>query len=698
MYGFSPAATARILLPVIRRTTLRRTGTNLSIAARSIANSSFHRDEGVSRSSVTPPLPSRAHNAPYPTRTHNCGALRLEDAGSKVVLAGWLCPGRKAGKKLAFFPLKDANGITQLVVQARDNDSTLADIWEVPSESTVLIEGVVNARPQSQRRPVPAGDIEVQVTSFTLLNRADTELPIIPTDVFNVPNEELRLRYRYLDLRRAALSDNIRKRSQVSHIARTGLHEHGFDEVETPMLLKSSPEGAREFLVPTRSPQQPKQLLIASGAVDRYYQLARCFRDEDGRKDRQPEFTQIDLEMAWVSWGPPTPVSDSIPVDGFSREWRIGGTEVKDVIEALIRKIWHQVEGVTLPTLFPVMTYAEAMARYGSDKPDTRFGLEIQDVTKIFPEAVQAELLRRGELLEALVVKREEGSPFRVAADEIRQDMVEEGIEQMDLTRGGVADWMANSALLRELGVIHDNVTSNALLSAFGEGHRLWLTSRKRTAEGGSTPLGRHRLNVSAVAQQLGHLKFSPEPRFLWVTEFPLFTRADSDKDFLAHGRWSSSHHPFTAPMWEDIEKMYDGRINEVRGQHYDLVLNGVEIGGGSVRVHDASMQEYIFSKVLQPLQRLRLLITMLALLPQLTDDEKACFNHLLHALRCGAPPHGGIAIGFDRLMAILCKTESIRDVIAFPKTSAGTDLLFNSPAPASADVLQQYNIRPVGN
>ncbi|KAH8106244.1 tRNA synthetases class II-domain-containing protein [Cristinia sonorae] len=620
--------------------------------------------------------PSRAHSAPYQKRTHNCGALNLSHAGSRVVLAGWLSPGRKAGKQFAFFPLRDANGTAQLVVHDTKDDSTFNTMCDIPPESTVLVEGIVNARPQNQRRPIPSGDIEIQVNSVTLLNRADSDLPFMPLDNHNLANEELRLRYRYLDLRRPALSDNIRKRSQVAHIVRTVLHEYDFCEVETPILLKSSPEGAREFLVPSRisnstqgssessastptprfyalpqSPQQPKQLLVASGAVERYYQLARCFRDEDGRKDRQPEFTQVDLEMAWL----------------WSHEWRIGGSEVKEVIETTIRKIWSEVEGVELPTAFQVMTYAEAMARFGSDKPDMRFSLELQDISTVLPAHVQAALSQRGELIEALVVTSD--SPFFRAAAGIRQDTIEPGVEQIDLSEAGISSWLQSSDILRSLSVdeLHAPTISDALISAFQESAKMWITKRPRKSEGGSSSLGRLRLSISATAQQLEDVVLPSAPQFLWVTEFPLFTRADSDKDFLAQGRWSSSHHPFTAPMWQDIQKIYDGRISEVRGQHYDLVLNGVEIGGGSVRVHDASMQEYIFSDVLQ-----------------LTKEETACFNHLLHALRC-----------FDRLMAILCKTESIRDVIAFPKTSAGTDLLFNSPAPAPTDVLDQYHIQP---
>ncbi|KAJ3485049.1 hypothetical protein NLI96_g5243 [Meripilus lineatus] len=548
---------------------------------------------------------------------------------------------RKAAKKFSFFPLKDSYGTTQLVVFSKDLPEILDLMRSVTPESTVLVQGVVNARPESQRRPVPSGDVEVVVTSFTLLNPADANLPFMPSDVHNLANEDLRLRHRYLDLRRLVLVENLRKRSQVAHIIRTVLHDEGFTEVETPILLKSTPEGAREFLVPTRltassqddkppsplfyalpqSPQQPKQLLIASGAVDRYYQIAKCFRDEDGRKDRQPEFTQVDLEMAWVSWGDHNPRND-ITATADSHEWRIGGREVKDVVEKLIRGIWGKVEGIQLPEVFRIITYQEAMQRYGSDKPDVRFGLEIQDITYLDLPELSDLKPSSDEVLEALIIRSSatEDEPFLRATKELRAEDIEAGIKRLDTVP---EEWV--DAGLR-----------------FTAGGTIFLAKRKRIAEltnitslcasllqGGSTPLGRLRLALSNSAQSSGDLTLPLDPHFLWVTEFPLFTRADEDKEFLAHGRWSSSHHPFTAPMWQDVQKMHEGRIGEVRGQHYDLVLNGVEIGGGSVRVHDAAMQEYIFSNVLQ-----------------LNETEKSSFNHLLHALKCGAPPHGGIALG----------------------------------------------------
>ncbi|KAI6164917.1 tRNA synthetases class II-domain-containing protein [Pisolithus thermaeus] len=594
-------------------------------------------------------------HAPFPSRTHTCGELTSDHAGVRVVLAGWLLPERKVSKAMSFFPIKDSHGTTQLVLRLSD----------IPVESTVLIEGEDGT-----------GDVEVEVSNFVLLNPANRNLPFVPSDEHCLVNEELRAEFRHLDLRRVALTNNIKKRSTVSRVIRDTLHHEGFLEVETPLLLKSSPEGAREFLVPSRvgrsaneadmrplfyslpqSPQQPKQLLICSGAIDKYFQIAKCFRDEDGRKDRQPEFTQIDLEMAYVSWGPPRHISESQAV-----KWQIGGHEVRAVVESLIRNIWQQVENVALPSSFDVMTYAEAMSSYGSDKPDTRFPLKIVNVSSLLPDQHRVRL---------------EGSRVTL-----------EALDRITITTDNEFNWLDNCRVTRfDIPLAAETYAAINRTLGVNPGDCIWVSQRRSVIEVdsavASTALGRIRIRLAEIAEKLGDYTPPTTPHFLWVTEFPLFTKADPDKNFLAHGRWSSTHHPFTAPMWQDIEAMYAGRdkpgmhLSYVRGQHYDLVLNGVEIGGGSVRVHDAGHARYILTQVLQ-----------------LTDSEKSTFEHLLHALRCGAPPHGGIALGFDRLMSILCKTASIRDVIAFPKTGAGTDPLFKSPATVAANVLHQYGIQ----
>jgi len=410
---------------------------------------------------------------------------------------------------------------------------------------------------------------------------------------------------------------------------------------------------------------------MCSGGVDRYYQFARCFRDEDGRKDRQPEFTQIDLEMAFVSWGNPNRDPDSFD------PWRIGGHEVRDVVEHLIKSVWFQMENASLPDRFPVMTYHEAMLRFGSDKPDTRFNLEIMDVSSFLPQTIVTAMGYSRETISCLAVRQSDDASFYPIAHDCP---TEDGLDRITITTENTSTWLVDSPIVQGFFPHKHKWAGNYLNKKLQlqPGDVVWIGKQPAEPEGGSTALGRQRLRLSELAQSRGNYTPTRSPHFLWITEFPLFTRADAEKDAFAKGRWSSTHHPFTAPAWQDVKALYDGRVSEVRGQHYDLVLNGVEIGGGSVRVHDAAMQEFIFSEVLR-----------------LNEHEKSSFNHLLHALRCGAPPHGGIALGFDRMVAILCNASSIRDVIAFPKTSAGTDALLKSPTPIPKDILNQYGIQP---
>ena len=674
----------------------------------------------------------------FPARTHTCGELRPSHEGQDVILTGWLQSSRQVSKQLGFLTVFDHTGSVQLKVQpTAASPSLLESFASIPLQSAVLIRGKIALRPSQDSKATQTGSIEVLPESFTLLNPATRDLPFQPSDSIHADgvSTELRARYRYLDLRRPSLADNIRLRSSITHAIRNHLYDQGFLEIETPVLLRSTPEGAREFLVPTRtssaasasadptfyalpqSPQQPKQLLIASGVTDKYFQIAKCFRDEDGRKDRQPEFTQIDLEMGFVSGGPEPSVTSDQPSSSSHRQstssdqvldsrdargqWRIGGHQVRDVIEGLVSRIWQVAGRGDLPRPFPFMSYWTAMTRYGSDKPDLRFDLAIHDISAGFVSSSEAdssesgltevslEILpyqhhRAGSLskkeLDALVLPHKgKVERFRIASKDNVHELAALLLKKSGLTRTFLSQ--LDHVPASEVNVEHlAEALRSAVHSASWDGDAdqlvdVFVSLRSNPPEGGSTLLGdvRKALGAALVDKKLLQLRGDA---FAWITEFPLFTLADDDKNQLsslssgsAVTRWQSSHHPFTAPVADDIHLLSNpsdrASIASVRGQHYDLVLNGQEIGGGSVRIHSRQLQETVFRDVLR-----------------LDASERARFAHLVHALDCGAPPHGGIALGFDRLMAILCNAESIRDVIAFPKQGSGVDPLFGSPAP----------------
>ncbi|KAG8756985.1 hypothetical protein FRC14_002495 [Serendipita sp. 396] len=643
-----------------------------------------------------------AHLGPYKPRTHTCGELDETCVGQHVDLCGWVVQNRKISKKLAFFVLQDIHGQVQLLATSKSSQGSensgngaLSVLGSLPLQSTVQVSGVVKRRLPSAVTPGKSGAIEVEIVNARMLNPASEQLPFLPNDENNLPNEEFRLKHRHLDLRRRKLSSNLHKRSEISHKIRNYLHSKNFVEVETPMLLKSTPEGAREYLVPTRlskigaqnamvtdpeskqtsaslesqvepmfyalsqSPQQPKQILISSGAVERYFQFARCFRDEDGRADRQPEFTQIDLEMAWVSWGGEGASGLNTPQRPFS-DWRIGGREVRDTVEGIVRTA---LEDQNIE--FPVMRYEDAMSLYGSDKPDLRWDKQIVNLTSHLSLDSQNQLADRGLVMEGFFVPGLDLKEKLQFLKELPHDVKVYNTDASDLCH------------LKEIS--SGNGSDLRLLTPLpgtNPGDTIFTAIRPAVLEGGWTPLGRLRASLIPVCLDTEILR---ERRFLWVTEFPLFTR-DEDKEFLAHGRLSSSHHPFTAPMVEDIPLLLQGgnSLSNVRGQHYDLVLNGTEIAGGSVRVHDSGLQKYIFEHVLK-----------------LSPAEMERFSELVRALESGAPPHAGIAIGFDRFMAILCEEPSIRNVVAFPKTAAGVDPLFKSPTAVALDVLELYGLQP---
>lgn len=586
-------------------------------------------------------------------RTHHCNELRPEHIGQTVTLCGWVHSRRDLGGVI-FLDVRDREGRTQTVFDPSDLPAEVfAQAAALRSESVVRVTGLVRRRPTGTDNPkIETGQVEVMVRDLEVLNLADP-LPfqIDDPDSAAKVNEETRLKYRYLDLRRPEMARNLRLRSKVAAATRQYFDENGFLEVETPMLFKSTPEGAREFLVPCRtnpglfyalpqSPQQFKQILMVAG-VERYYQLAKCFRDEDLRADRQPEFTQIDVEMSFID-----------------RE------DIYAKIEGLLKRIWRTALDVDLPTPFPRMPFVEALNRFGIDKPDTRFGLELVDFTeefrgsafKVFGGAVAA-----GGVVKAINAKGFAGvtQGQMDAMTQIAKDGGSKGLAFIKVEGG---EWKApmvkffteseKDALQRKLHIEEGDL----ILFAAGE----WLAACEI--------LGRIRLYAAEALRAQGKLSIDPKRfDFLWVVDFPLLS---FDKE---NNRWYSSHHPFTAPVAEDIPLLLTDP-KKVRGQHYDVVVNGVELGGGSIRIHQPDVQKTVFEDVLQ--------------IPP--EVAKARFGYMLEAFRYGAPPHGGIALGFDRMVAMLCGTSSIRDVIAFPKTAKGTDLMAEAPGEVSVRQLKE--------
>lgn len=589
-------------------------------------------------------------------RTHHCNELRPEHIGQTVTLSGWVHSRRDLGGVI-FMDVRDREGRTQTVFDPQDVPGDLCETASsLHSESVVEVTGLVRRRPEGTDNPkIPTGQVEVLVTHMHVLNHADV-LPFVIDDpeVASKVNEEMRLTYRYLDLRRPEMMHHMRLRSRVATATRVFMEEQGFLEVETPTLFKSTPEGAREFLVPSRihpgqfyalpqSPQQFKQILMVAG-VERYFQLARCYRDEDLRADRQPEFTQIDIEMSFID-----------------RE------DIYALIEGLLQQVWKTALGKDIPTPFKRISFEEAMNRYGIDKPDTRFDMELADFTEEFKSSqfkVFSGAIANGGVVKALNAK---------GMAEATQGQIE---TMTDYAKGFGAKGLAfikvengewKSPIVKFFAEPEKEALRNKL--AIEEGDLIlfaadqWLTACEI--------LGRIRLYCAEILQAKGKLQI-PSDRFdfLWVIEFPLLS---FDKEM---NRWYSSHHPFTAPVEEDIPKLKDDP-KKVRGQHYDIVVNGVELGGGSIRIHQPHVQKTIFEDILQ--------------IPP--EETQMRFGYMLEAFRFGAPPHGGIALGFDRLIAILCGTHSIRDVIAFPKTAKGTCLMTESPTPVTARQLRDLHI-----
>ena len=587
-------------------------------------------------------------------RSHHCAQLSVSDLDATVSLAGWVDTIRDQGGIL-FIDLRDRRGVTQIKLEPHDNAKLAEQLKHLKPESVIGISGKVVRRPAgTENKNLPTGEVEVVASALEIHNISET--PPFPLDDVggDKVNEDLRLTYRYLDLRRPKMRRNLQIRHRATKSIRDYFDAQEFIEVETPALFKSTPEGAREYLVPSRihpghfyalsqSPQQFKQILMVAG-VEKYFQIARCFRDEDLRADRQMEFTQVDVEASFVT-----------------RE------DIYALFEGMLKKLWKDVLGTDIPTPFPRMAFVDAMNRYGVDKPDVRFGLELVDLSDTFKNSafkVFQATVAGGGVIKALNAK---------------------GLA--DLTQGELKSLEEIAKSLGAKGLafikIEGGEWKSPIVKFFSETEKAELTKMLGISEGdivffAAAPwekacaiLGRLRLESAALLQKRGKLTIRHDDwKFLWVIDFPLMTHDEAEDRYVA------THHPFTAPVPEDTPFL-DSNPKAVRGQHYDVVLNGMELGGGSIRIHQPALQKKVFEEVLK--------------IP--ADVVESRFGYMLKSFTYGAPPHGGIAFGLDRMCALLCGTTSIRDVIAFPKTQKGQDLMAQSPTPVTPRQLKDLHI-----
>lgn len=590
-------------------------------------------------------------------RTHTCNELRKSDVGGFVKLIGWVDTLRDHGG-IQFVDLRDRKGLTQVVFDPQ-HAAIKADLHHLRPESVIEVSGQVVARGDNEVNPkLPTGEIEVAAESLVIHNVSETPPFPLEDEKAERVTEDLRLQHRYLDLRRPSMYRSLEIRSKAAKATRDYLDSEDFLEVETPCLFKSTPEGAREFLVPSRihpghfyalaqSPQQYKQMLMVAG-IERYYQLARCFRDEDLRADRQPEFTQIDIEMSFID-----------------RE------DMYALVEGLLARIWKNTRGIDITTPFPRMSYRDAMDMYGVDKPDTRFELLIEDFSECFASS-QFKVFQ-GAIAGGGVVKAFNAKGL---ADATQGEM-------RDLENSAKAMGARGLAFIR---VSAEGEWKSPILKFFSEEELAELKERLNIEAGdivffaaadwerACAILGRVRLESGKLLQKRGLITVSTDQfNFLWVIEFPLML-FDEDE-----GRYVSAHHPFTSPVPEDIS-LLDSDPKAVRGQHYDCVLNGMEIAGGSIRIHQPDLQKKVFEDILK--------------IPKDVVEER--FGYMLEAFKYGAPPHGGIALGFDRLVSTLANRPFIRDVIAFPKTQKGQDLMNDAPSTATPQQLRALHIEVV--
>jgi aspartyl-tRNA synthetase len=584
-------------------------------------------------------------------RTHNCGELREDAVGKTVTLNGWVNTYRSYNDQI-FVDLRDRYGITQVVFEA--DDPFFAEAQEIRNEFVLSVQGAVRSRLPGKHNPkLPTGDIEVKARQLTILNRCPTppfEITEFPGE--ELANEDLRLQYRYIDLRRVSLQRVLMLRHRVCKVIRDFLDSEGFLELETPLLGRSSPEGARDYLVPSRvspgnwyalpqSPQLYKQLLMVAG-YDKYFQIARCLRDEDLRADRQPEFTQLDLEMSFVEMD-----------------------DVFHVIEGLTAAVFKQCIGVDIALPLPRLKYADAMLRFGSDKPDLRFGLEIADISDLAGQTefqVFKDVCAAGGKVRCINVKSGADKFSRKQLDELGEFVKRygaKGLAWIKVEAGKFTSPIEKYLPAPAQQALRERVQATA-------GDLVVIVADKEDVV--CQALGNLRVQLATTLKLFDPSK--PDYKIAWVYDFPSFIWYDEEK------RWAANHHPFTSPMDEDLARLESDTAN-VRAKAYDLVINGYECGGGSIRIHNPTVQSRVFA--------------VLGMNPEQATQR---FGFLLDALKYGAPPHGGIALGIDRWVMMLARTTNIRDVLAFPKNQKARDLMTGAPAPVDAKQLKELGLK----
>ncbi|MDD6468100.1 MAG: aspartate--tRNA ligase [Erysipelotrichaceae bacterium] len=573
-------------------------------------------------------------------RTHHNGELRLSHVNQEVTLVGWVSKRRNLGA-LVFIDLRDRSGIVQLTF----DESMAEKVKEVRNEYILQATGIVVARKDANPK-LKTGEIEVKVTDVTIVNSAETTPMLIADETDAL--EDTRLKYRYLDLRRECIQKNLILRHQVTMIVRNFLSDLGFIEVETPILCKSTPEGARDYLVPSRiskgkfyalpqSPQLYKQLLMVGG-MEKYFQIARCFRDEDLRADRQPEFTQIDIEMSFIE-----------------------EEDIWNLVESLMKEIFRKVKGVELAS-FDRIPYVECMSRFGSDKPDLRFGMELHNVSSVFEHTtfgVFEQVLNNRGIVNAMVVNNGAEKFSRKELDKLQEFVKIYGAKALAYLKYSGGEWSGSIAK-----VVSEEEKAALVKELALSDHDLlfFIADKKQIAQ---TALGALR---SKLGKDLGLID-ETSYRFLWVTNFPMFEYVEEENRYVA------AHHPFTSPNLEDVDKLMTDQEN-CYSRAYDLVLNGYELLSGSIRIHDQELQEKVFEAIGMSMEE---------------AHEK--FGFFIDAFRYGTPPHGGVGIGLERLIMILAGTDNIRDVVAFPKTASASDLMSEAPNVVDEKQLQELHI-----